>query len=136
MGVGRIRSLLAWLHCRVLRVPSRISYTSNNTSNACLIRSRRTLIRTPTRIHLLLAIRTSFSVRRGYSLHTPAPKPDEQGSKYGDDSLPHIYNELLLFLPSSPSTTIRTRRPRSADHLTRQHNRNRTLFLHPIRASS
>jgi hypothetical protein len=43
----------------------------NNPSTTRLIRSCRTLIcRTPTRIRLLLAIRSSFSVRGGYSLHT------------------------------------------------------------------
>jgi hypothetical protein len=42
-----------------------------------------TLFRTPTRIHLLLAIRANFSIRGGYSLHTSS----QAGSRDGDDSL-------------------------------------------------
>ncbi|KIM73338.1 hypothetical protein PILCRDRAFT_15307 [Piloderma croceum F 1598] len=47
------------------------------------------------------------------TVYTPASKPNEQGSKHGDDSLPHIYNELALLhqqqlfaFPSLPPAAV------------------------------
>jgi hypothetical protein len=69
------------------------------------IRSSRTLIWTSTRIHLFLAIPTSFSVRGGHGLHKL------------DDVISQTFITPGAPSPFIPSTITKTRRLRSAQPL-------------------